>query len=62
MTGWGTEKLGEATSKVIVARALFGVAGVAGVAVVAQQNFESQSCLFPWANFIGLYMDGIHVT
>ena len=41
-----------------LARALFGVAGVAGV---ARQNFERRSCLFPWTNFIGLYTDGIHV-
>ena len=42
-----------------MARALFGVAGVAGV---AQQNVARRPCLFPWANFIGLYTDGIHVT
>ena len=42
-----------------IARALFGVAGVAGV---ARQNVKIRPSLFPWTNFIGLYTDGIQVT
>ena len=42
-----------------LARALFGVAGVAGV---ARQNIERRPCIFPRTNFIGLETDGIHVS